>query len=129
MEAIVDTNIFMAVILEEPEKQKIIDLTSDLDIISPEILPYEIGNAFSALAKRKQISEEEILQAFQAFQNIPVRLVSLDIQAALKIALKYNIYAYDAYFLQCAKSLSHPLLSLDKKMNEVAIDLKISLLE
>lgn len=129
MEAIVDTNIFMAVILEEPEKQKIIDLTSDVDIISPEILPYEIGNAFSALAKRKQISEKEILQAFQVFQNIPVRLVSLDIQAALKIALKYNIYAYDAYFLQCAKSLSHPLLSLDKKMNEVATDLKISLLE
>lgn len=49
--------------------------------------------------------------------------------SALEIALEYNIYAYDAYFLQCAKSLSHPLLSLDKKMNEVAIDLKILLLE
>jgi len=129
MEAIVDTNIFMAVILEESEKQKIIDLTLGVDIISPEILPYEIGNAFSALAKRKQITQDAILKAFRIFQKIPVRLVSVDVKAALGIALEYNIYAYDAYFLQCAKSLSCPLLSLDKKMNDVASDLNITLLE
>ena len=129
MKVIIDTSIFMAIVLEEPEKQKIIDATIDVDVVSPDILPYEIGNAFSALAKRKQISKEEIFAAFHIFHKIPFRLVSVDIKAALKIALEYNIYAYDAYFLQSAKSLSYPLYSLDKKMNAVASELNITLLE
>jgi len=61
--------------------------------------------------------------------SIPVRLVSVDIGQALKLALEYNIYAYDAFFLQCAKQLSCPLLTLDKKMKQVASDLKIVVLE
>jgi len=58
-----------------------------------------------------------------------VSLVSIDIQKALELALKYNIYAYDAFFLQCAQSLSCPLITLDKRMKQVARDLNIKLLE
>ncbi len=36
------------------------------------------------------------------------------------MALNYNIYAYDAYFLQCAKYLSCPLITLDKQMKKIA---------
>jgi len=45
----------------------------------------------------------------------------------LHIAFEYNIYAYDAYFLQCAKQFSSPIISLDKRMKEVAYDLKIEI--
>jgi len=69
------------------------------------------------------------LAAFEAARTIPVRLVSVDIQQAVKLALKYKIYAYDAYFLQCAKQLSCPLITLDKKMKQVAYDLKIEVVE
>ncbi len=40
-----------------------------------------------------------------------------------------NIYAYDAYFLQCAKQLSYPLITLDKRMKKIAYDLNIDVLE
>lgn len=50
---IADTNIFLAVVLDEPEKDRIIQLTSETDLIAPEILPYEIGNAFSTMIKRQ----------------------------------------------------------------------------
>ena len=53
MDIIADTNIFLAIALNEPEKEQIIQLTSGVNIIAPEILPYEIGNAFSAMIKRK----------------------------------------------------------------------------
>ena len=56
-------------------------------------------------------------------------LVSVDIQKALKLALNYNIYAYDAYFLQCANHLSIPLITLDKRMKKVAYDLNIEVME
>ena len=54
MRLVADTNIFLAVALDEPEKEQIIQATAGADIIAPEILPYEIGNALSAMVKRQR---------------------------------------------------------------------------
>jgi len=129
MNVISDTNIFLAVVLNEPEKDRIIELTSGVDVVAPEILPYEIGNVLSVICKRKQITDEEALSAQRATNGIPVRLVAIDIQKALELALEFSIYAYDAYFLQCAVALSGPLLTLDNRMKKVATELSIEILE
>ncbi len=129
MNIVADTNIFLAVVLNEPEKDSIIQLTLEANAISPEILPYEMGNALTAMVKRKRLTHEEALSAFEAASLIPVRLVSVDIQQALRLSLEYNIYAYDAYFLQCARNLSCPLITLDKRMKQIAHDLGIKVVE
>ena len=129
MEVVSDTNIFLAVVLDEPEKDHLIRITSGVDVSAPEILPYEIGNALSAMLKRGQISGKEALAAQQAANEIPVRLLAIDIGEALKLAMAFNIYAYDAYFLQCALALSSPLITLDKRMKKVAAELGIEVLE
>jgi len=129
MNIIADTNIFLTVVLNEPEKPRIIEHSSNCTLLSPEILPYEIGNALSAIVKRKQLTQAEALQALGLVQSIPVRLVKPDLNKSLELALKFNIYAYDAYFLQCALSLNCPLLTLDKKMQDVAKQLNIVLME
>ena len=129
MNIIADTNIFLAVALDEPEKINIVKLTSGSEIFSPEILPYEIGNALSTMVKRKRITKKEALSAQNRANSISVRLINIDTYQALKLAIKYNIYAYDAYFLQGAKTLSHPLITLDKRMKQVANELNIELLE
>lgn len=129
MNIVSDTNVFLTVTLDEPEKDRIIQLTSGLDAIAPEILPYEIGNALSAMIKRKQITRDEALSTRIAVSLIPIRLISIDIQQALKLATEFNIYAYDAYFLQCARAMSCPLITLDKCMKQVAIKLNIEVLE
>jgi len=129
MNLVADTNIFLAVVLNEPERAHITEVTSDAVLSAPEILPYEIGNALSAMIKRRQISKAEALAAEKAANLIPVRLVSIDIQEALELAIEHNIYAYDAYFLICAKSLSQSLMSLDKRMKQIARDLGIDIVE
>jgi len=92
-------------------------------------LPYEVGNALSAMLKRGQIDNKEALAAQKATNKIPVRLLAVDIQEALKLAIEFNIYAYDAYFLQCAMTLSSPLITLDNRMKKVATELSIEVLE
>ena len=129
MNIVSDTNIFLAVALDEPEKNNIIRLTSKTSAVSPEVLPFEIGNALTAMVKRNQITQKEALSAYQVASAIPVRLISIDIKQALSLALHYNIYAYDAYFLQCAKQLSSSLITLDKRMKQVALDLNIEIVE
>lgn len=129
MDIVADTNIFLAVALNEPQKKRIIDLTTEASVVAPEVLPYEIGDALSAMVKRRQISASEALDVEERTQEIPVRLVNVDVRASLQLALEHDIYAYDAYFLHCAKSFAAPLLTLDRRMKQVAADLKIRLLE
>lgn len=129
MKIIADTNIFLAVAMNEPEKGKIIDLSMGCDIYSPEILPYEIGNALSAIVKRKQLTQNEAFSVLKSVQKIPYTLLRVDIKNSLEIALKNNIYAYDAYFLQCALSHNYKLFTLDSRMKDIAKQLGITLLE
>lgn len=129
MDIVADTNIFLAVALNEPDRDRVIRLTADASALAPEILPYEIGNALSAMVKRRQLSQAEALEAEKFVGRIPVRLVPADIHSSLKLALEHDIYAYDAYFLQCAQELSSPLLTLDRRMKQVATKLGIRTLE
>lgn len=129
MNIVVDTNIFLAVALNEPSKGSIIRASEGATIVSPEILPYEVGNALSALVKRNRLSHPEAVAALSAIQDIPVRLAAVEVRAALELALQHSIYAYDAYFLQCAVDCSWPLLSLDKRLLQVARQIGVPVLE
>lgn len=129
MDIVADTNVFLAVVLNEPERVRLVKITLGVSVIAPETLPYEVGNALSAMVKRHQLAVAEALNAEKAVGRIAVRLVSVDVQAALQLALDQNIYAYDAYFLLCARHLSLPLLTLDRRMAEVADALGIKTLE
>jgi predicted nucleic acid-binding protein len=129
MKIIADTNIFIAVALNEPEKSKIIRLTEGHDLIAPDILPFEIGNALTAMMRKTALKKDEVLAVWELVQQIPVDLRHTDIQSALKIAIKFNLYAYDAYFLECAFNLRSPLLTLDLGMRRVAREIGIKILE
>ena len=71
----------------------------------------------------------ELLAVWDAVEAIPVDLRPLEIRTALDVAVRFGIYAYDAYFLECALSLRLPLLTLDRGMKHVARELSIRLVE
>ena len=129
MKIVADTNTFIAVALNEPEKDMIIRLTEEHDVVAPEILPFEIGNALTAMMKRNALEADEVVLAWDMVQHIPVDLRPIDIRAALNIATQYNLYAYDAYFLECALNLRSPLLTLDRHMKSIAKKIGIHVME
>lgn len=128
MKIIADTNTFIAVALNEPEKDAIIRISEGHDLVAPDVLPFEIGNALTAMMKRNALAADEIILAWDMVQHIPVDLRRIDIRAALNIAKQYNIYAYDAYFLECALSLRSPLLTLDRQMRRIAQEMGIQVM-
>ena len=129
MKIVADTNTFIAVALNEPEKFQIIDHTNGHEIISPDLLPFEIANALTAMFKKRRLTKDEIIMAWELIQQIPVDLRHTNIKSALKIALEHNIYAYDAFFLECAVSLRIPLLTLDMPLQRVAREIGIQIME
>lgn len=129
MEIVADASTFLAVVLNESDRDWIIHKTTGRSIISPEILPYEIGNALITVKRKGRLNDREILRAFDLSQRIAVRLVSVKIHDAMKIALRFNIYAYDAYYLQCCIENKLPLISLDDRMCDIAGNLGIKVVE
>lgn len=129
MKVVADSSVFLAVVLDEPERQRIIRAAQGRRLSAPEVLPFEIGNALSAMMKRRLLSPAEATAAWDAATRIPVELRSVDIRAALRMAASRAIYAYDAYFLDCALSSGTPLLTLDRGMARVAQTIGVELLE
>jgi predicted nucleic acid-binding protein len=126
---VADTNTFLAVVLEEPEKDRLIRVTDSHDLVAPAVLPFEIGNALSALARRDLLSFSQLSSVWNAAISIPVELSAVNYRAALLLAGRFKIYAYDAYFLQCALDKKYPLLTLDKGMQRIAKQIGITLLD
>ncbi|HLA28242.1 MAG TPA: hypothetical protein VJZ49_10150, partial [Syntrophales bacterium] len=63
MKIVADTNTFIAVALNEPEKDMIIRITEGHDLVAPEVLPFEIGNALTAMMKRNALKADEVISA------------------------------------------------------------------
>jgi len=129
MKIVADASIFLAIVLNESDRDWIIQNTTGRSIISPEVLPYEIGNALIALRRKGRLNDREIFRAFDLSQRIAVRLVSVNIRDAMKIASRSNIYAYDAYYLQCCLENNLPLISLDNRMCNIAESLEIKVVK
>jgi predicted nucleic acid-binding protein len=125
----VDTSIIMAVILNEPTKPALLHLTEGADLRSAASLPWEVGNALTALFKRRRIGLEQAQRALESFEAIPVQLAEVDLQEAVRLGHEHGIYAYDAYILECARRYATPLLSLDGPQCGIARKLGIEVLE
>jgi len=117
------------VALDEPEKDQIVLVTAGFNLVAPEILPFEIGNALTAMMKKRALNPQQVTMAWDRVQKIPVELQKVDIRSALQIAAQFRSYAYDAYFLECALNLRLPLLTLDKGLKRIARELSIQTLE
>lgn len=129
MQITIDTSVIIAVLLDEPERERLIAVTTDAEVIVPASLHWEIGNAFSAMFKRKRITLKDAQHAISEYENIVLRTVDIKLSDVLKIADKYGIYAYDAYFIVCAAMLRTPLLTLDKSLANMAKKNRIQVLE
>jgi len=129
MEFVVDASVLIAVIVNETEKERLVAITQEADLIAPMSVHWEIGNAFSSLLKRGRVTLEQALQAIDTYLEIPVRFVEVELTNSLELAGVLGIYAYDAYLVRCAEKYRLPLLTLDKRLLQAAKDKGISVLE
>lgn len=125
----IDTSALIAVIGNEKSKEEIVGLTTGYSLYAPASVHWEIGNAFSAMFKRGRSSIAAAKQAVDAYQEIPVRFIDVPLEQSLELSHRLNIYAYDAYLIQCALQTNTSLLTLDKDLVIAAMQSGIDCLE
>jgi predicted nucleic acid-binding protein len=129
MNYVVDTSVIIAVIANEPEKALLIENTKGATLLAPPSVHWEIGNAFSAMIKRKRISYQQAAEALVIYRQIPVRFADVELEETLEIVSNREIYAYDAYLLRCAIKYDAALITLDKRLAQIAKEMDIDVVE
>jgi len=129
MDIVIDTSALIAVIVDEPERNRIVEVTTGNTLIGPGSIPWEVGNVFSAMFKQNRLTLDEARKGLVIFDSIPLRYIKPDFVNALKLSKQTNMYAYDAYFLDCAVRHKAPLLTLDRKLKTAAQDLNVETME
>lgn len=129
MDIVIDTSALLAVIVGEPERDRIVELTIGHTLIGPGSIPWEIGNAFSAMLKQRRLGLAEAHRGLRIFEEIPLRYVTVDLSSAVSLANETKAYVYDAYFLDCAVRHAAPLLTLDRSLERAARRLGVKLME
>ena len=86
----------------EPERAELIRVTRGAKLVAPSSVHWEIGNALSAMFRRKAIELDDALRVLDGYASIPVRLVDPSLRQAVQLCRELNVYAYDAYVIACA---------------------------
>ena len=129
MNVVIDASAIIAVVAAEPQRSALIEATRGADLLAPQSVHWEIGNAFSAMIRRNRITLDQAAVSIRAYQRIPIRFLEIDLQASLEIADRLGIYAYDAYLIRCALRYNAPLLSLDRSLVSAARKLNVQVIE
>ncbi|MCL2042674.1 MAG: type II toxin-antitoxin system VapC family toxin [Treponema sp.] len=129
MEIVIDTSALITVIADEPEADIVIEYSQNATFVSPNVISFEIVNCLSRMLKKGRINDQSKMEELvNSFQKIPIKLFENNLQNIIQIVWKYKIYAYDAFFLDTAKSLNIPLLTLDKEMKKFGENIGITIL-
>ena len=92
-------------------------------------LHWEVGNAISAMFRRRRITLEKAQQAIRSYEKIVFRFIDVDLGQSLELPDRLELYAYDAYVLACALTLRSPLITLDTKLSAAAPLVGVHVLE
>jgi len=92
---------------------------------APELWLWECGNIVASAVKRRRLSPEDALLTWSVLDAIRVRVelatqAPAQVRAALVLGLDHGVSLYDAAYLWLAKSLSLPLLTLDRTLVRAA---------
>lgn len=129
MELVIDTSAIIAVLVREPHRAILIEVTAGADLLAPPSVHWEVGNAFSAMFKRRRLTLRQAHRALEAYRQIPIRFSDVGLGQALEVSKDLDIYAYDAYVIACALQHRCPVLSLDQGLVEAAARAGIATVE
>lgn len=121
---VVDSSVVAARVLEDeklrPELQIIFDkaVNGETELISPDLLVYEVGNILktSILTKRNTLESAE--RVFELFFDIPISFIETSFVEVLRWSGNKKLTYYDATYLHLAHKTGSKLLSLDKHLIE-----------
>ena len=86
MEIVLDTSAIIAAIVDEPEGDKVINLTENAVLVCPNVISFEVMNSLTRMIRKKGTDKEKAISLVKSFQKIPIKLFENNLESVLEIA-------------------------------------------
>ena len=120
-EIIIDSICILEFLLNHKFQEIIQRTVGNSQLVAPECLSYEVGNAVSKLINKGLITVVDGVAVYHELARIPIRFIEPDVSNSIVIAGESGCNAYEAYYVALAQQLSLPLFTLNENMKKIAI--------
>jgi predicted nucleic acid-binding protein len=115
---VVDCSVIAAILFDEPDRDTALGALTGKDLFAPELLASEFA---SVAAEKSQFHSEAVVRrALSDFSDLELTRHRVDVTAQWRLALDWNITAYDAAYLWLAIELRAPLATFDRRLGKAA---------
>lgn len=112
---VVDASAVAAVVFDEPEAAPVIASISGV-LVAPTLVRYELASVCVTKAIRQPHRADEIQRRYRLLDDLAIRLFEPDWAALPSLAIRWQLSAYDAAYLQIALAQKAGLVTLDARL-------------
>jgi len=113
---VIDASAFAAIAFQEKEQSDVLARLGASTLNAPALLRFEIANVCIKKIRRQSADRALFLLQHTSSQTIDIREHEIDQLAALDLAERFNLSAYDASYLWLARELGAELVTLDARL-------------
>ena len=121
---IIDASALGALVFGEPQAAEIAGVLAETPIVAPALLWFELASICLKKIKAHPRRTNQILKAFTLSHRLPIEIIAVEHSEVIGLAGDTGLSTYDASYLWLAHSLGGELVTLDRKMLEIAARLK-----
>jgi predicted nucleic acid-binding protein len=137
---VLDASLSAAWFIPDPETDYALNvrgrLATGLTAVVPSIWATEMANTLLKSVRHKSLTEEAVEYALQQLEILVISgsRISVDpnlksVREAYAVARRYQVSAYDGFYLQLAIDVGIPLATLDKGLRAAAVKAGVALLK
>ena len=120
---VLDCSVAAKWILPEPGRSSALRVlqqyeSGEISLIAPDLLLAEFASLVAKRNRRKEISAEQAIKAFQLMKQCAPRLLDMRprLASALNLALRHGMSLWDCVYLALAIEHDCPLLTADRRL-------------
>jgi predicted nucleic acid-binding protein len=122
---IIDSSYVLSFLLPDENQSDVVELfdqytLGNVGLVAPNLLSFEVINGIKGAILSKRLDLEEAKVLINKFSDLTIALEDISLDGVLEISVNKGLSVYDASYLYLSKFLDSPLLTLDKKLQDIS---------
>lgn len=117
---VVDASALAAVLFGEPRSREVEERLRGAVMVTPTLLPYELGNTCLKKIAQDPDRRSQLLEALSYYSRMEIQEIEVPPLEVTPMAEATKLSFYDASYLWLSRSLGAPLVTLDRRLEDAA---------
>jgi len=117
---VVDASAVAAIVFAEPEGAAVVARVDGDQLVAPALLPFELASVCVKKIRRHPALRQSLIERLTLLSHLSIETMDVDCDAVVRLADATQLSAYDASYLWLARTLGAELVTLDRRLANIA---------